>query len=186
VRRALAVVFARIFCGVVPMRRLALVCAFTTLSTAALADAVTTRIETRPYYGAIATIEQGVRVWRALPPEDRIIIVPENAKNVSVNIDAGSSRAQAASPTVNSNVTINGSNHAGGYDGIGVPVYAHKPNYGGHRGVHAGNSYRHGGHGNYAHGNQGHRNYGQGSLGHGHHGLRNYGHGAFAARLRAH
>lgn len=36
----------------------------------------TTRYEPRPFYGATVTIEKGVRVWRPLPPHDRIIIDP--------------------------------------------------------------------------------------------------------------
>ena len=36
----------------------------------------TTRIETRPFYGATVTIENGVRVFRPLPPHDRVIINP--------------------------------------------------------------------------------------------------------------
>ena len=39
------------------------------------AQADTTRIEPRPFYGATVTIEDGVRVFRPLPPHDRIIIV---------------------------------------------------------------------------------------------------------------
>ena len=39
----------------------------------------TTRIEPRPVYGAIITLEAGVRVFRPLPPHDRIIINPGNA-----------------------------------------------------------------------------------------------------------
>jgi hypothetical protein len=39
----------------------------------------TTRIEPRPVYGAIVTLEAGVRVFRPLPPHDRIIINPGNA-----------------------------------------------------------------------------------------------------------
>ena len=35
---------------------------------AAFAEAVTTRIETRPFYGATVTLEEGVRVFRPLPP----------------------------------------------------------------------------------------------------------------------
>jgi hypothetical protein len=54
-------------------------------STVASAQAVTTRIETRPYYGATVTIEQGVRVWRPLPPHDRVIINP--GAKASVNFD---------------------------------------------------------------------------------------------------
>jgi len=43
------------------------------------ADSVTTRIETRPYYGAVVTVEKGVRVYRPLPAHDRVIINPSNA-----------------------------------------------------------------------------------------------------------
>ena len=39
----------------------------------------TTRIEPRPVYGAIITLEAGVRVFWPLPPHDRIIINPGNA-----------------------------------------------------------------------------------------------------------
>ena len=46
----------------------------------------TTRIEPRPVYGAIVTLEKGVRVFRPLPPHDRIIINPGNAP---IGIDVG-------------------------------------------------------------------------------------------------
>lgn len=36
----------------------------------------TTRIETRPFYGATVTLEEGVRVFRSLPSHDRVIINP--------------------------------------------------------------------------------------------------------------
>lgn len=46
-------------------------------STAALAQSPsTTRVETRPFYGATVTLEEGVRVFRPLPPHQRIIINP--------------------------------------------------------------------------------------------------------------
>lgn len=113
------------------MRRFALLSvliATPTLAPAVLADAVTTRIETRPYYGAIVTIEQGVRVWRALPPHDRIIIVPENAKNVKVNVNVGDHTPALQPVTVNSNVRINQSTHDGG---VGIP-YSHSYSRGGY------------------------------------------------------
>jgi hypothetical protein len=50
----------------------------------------TTRIEPRPFYGATVTLEAGVRVFRPLPPHDRIIINPGNA--TPINIDVGSRR----------------------------------------------------------------------------------------------
>ena len=40
-------------------------------------DAYTTRIEPRPIYGAVVTIEHGVRVCRPLPPTTHLIINPE-------------------------------------------------------------------------------------------------------------
>ena len=47
------------------------------LPSAALAGkATTTRIETRPFYGATVTLEAGVRVFRPLPYHDRVIINP--------------------------------------------------------------------------------------------------------------
>ena len=36
----------------------------------AAAEPVTTRIETRPFYGAVVTMERGVRVFRPLPRHD--------------------------------------------------------------------------------------------------------------------
>lgn len=111
------------------MRRLAMLLALAAAAvpTAAAADAVTTRIETRPYYGAIVTLEQGVRVWRALPPHDRIIIVPERLGKVNINVDAGR-RSHAPAPMVN-NVNIN--QHGPAYqDGVvGLPYggYLRRP-----------------------------------------------------------
>jgi hypothetical protein len=47
------------------------------LSTAAArAEARTVRIEPRPFYGATVTLEEGVRVFRPLPPHERVIINP--------------------------------------------------------------------------------------------------------------
>jgi hypothetical protein len=42
----------------------------------ALAQSETIRIEPRPFYGATVTIEEGVRVFRPLPPEKYTIINP--------------------------------------------------------------------------------------------------------------
>ncbi|WP_181338390.1 hypothetical protein [Hyphomicrobium methylovorum] len=52
-------------------------CAFLALATCgAAADGYTTRIETRPIYGAVVTVEEGVRVFRPLPPDRQVIINP--------------------------------------------------------------------------------------------------------------
>jgi hypothetical protein len=47
----------------------------------------TTRIETRPFYGAIVTMEEGVRVFRALPPTERVIINPGGATPLSLGFN---------------------------------------------------------------------------------------------------
>jgi hypothetical protein len=54
-------------------------------TTATAGGSSTIRIEPRPYYGAVVTVEQGVRVWRPLPPTRHMIINPTGAP-VSVNI----------------------------------------------------------------------------------------------------
>ena len=49
----------------------------------------TTRIETRPFYGAIVTLEEGVRVFRPLPRHDRIIINPGDQTPVGIDVGTG-------------------------------------------------------------------------------------------------
>lgn len=57
---------------------------------AAAGDSHTTRIETKPYYGATVTLEAGsVRVWRALPPTRHLIVNPEGNARVYVGDGAG-------------------------------------------------------------------------------------------------
>lgn len=45
-------------------------------TSAAFAQSSTIRIEPRPVYGAMVTIEEGVRVFRPLPPERMVIVNP--------------------------------------------------------------------------------------------------------------
>ena len=56
------------------------------MATPAAADAVTTRIETRPFYGATVTLEEGVRVFRPLPRHDRVIINPGGQTPLSLGM----------------------------------------------------------------------------------------------------
>jgi hypothetical protein len=69
-------------------------------SAAALAEpAHTTRIETRPYYGAVVTIEQGVRVYRPVPPTQHLIVNPDGTAPLQLNIGSSGSfpsKSQAA------------------------------------------------------------------------------------------
>ena len=69
-------------------------------------SASTTRIETRPFYGATVTLEEGVRVFRPLPPHGRVIINPggrtplnlsyEEHHSVSKNYHYGSPGADSS------------------------------------------------------------------------------------------
>jgi len=64
-------------------------------SGAVAAESSTVRIEERPYYGAVVTLESGVRVYRPLPPHSKVVINPggrtplnltyEERKSVSYN-----------------------------------------------------------------------------------------------------
>jgi hypothetical protein len=62
--------------------------AFTVIGVSlANAEAYTTRIEPRPFYGATVTLEEGVRVIRPLPPERHVIINPGNATPLSLGFN---------------------------------------------------------------------------------------------------
>ena len=100
------------------MRSVLVGLAFAATASSVHAQAVTTRIETRPYYGAITTIEQGVRVMRVLPPHDRIIINPEGRTPISLGVGGGES---AAPVTQNSRTYIYSRPVARGAI-VGVPV----------------------------------------------------------------
>jgi hypothetical protein len=56
-------------------------------SAAVAGKATTTRIETRPFYGATVTLEEGVRVFRPLPYHDRVIINPGARASVSLGFE---------------------------------------------------------------------------------------------------
>jgi hypothetical protein len=64
-----------------------------TLATATLAlpalanEANTTRMEPRASYGASVTVEEGVRVFRPLPPHKHVVINPENRATVSLGVN---------------------------------------------------------------------------------------------------
>ncbi len=51
------------------------------------AQSYTTRIETRPFYGAVVTLEEGVRVFRPLPPERQVIINPGGQTPLSLGFN---------------------------------------------------------------------------------------------------
>lgn len=67
--------------------QLAAIAAAIAITTTAVAAAGTTRIETRPFYGAVVTEEEGVRVFRPLPPPDRVIINPHGRTPLSLGFN---------------------------------------------------------------------------------------------------
>lgn len=71
--------------------QLAMFTAGLTLASPAFAQwhnqAQTTRIETRPFYGATVTIESGVRVFRGLPPTRHMIINPHGQTPLHLGIE---------------------------------------------------------------------------------------------------
>ncbi|MBU1212277.1 MAG: hypothetical protein KJ587_13520 [Alphaproteobacteria bacterium] len=50
-------------------------------------DGRTTRIEPRPFYGATVTIEEGVRVFRPLPPTKHVIVNPDGATPLALGFN---------------------------------------------------------------------------------------------------
>jgi len=85
------------------MRRLGLLLAAlaagTFLQGAYAQDAHTTRIETRPYYGAVVTIEHGVRVFRPVPPTQHMIINPDGKTPLVMSSD-GNVRVERNGPNL--------------------------------------------------------------------------------------
>jgi len=67
-------------------------------ASAALAQQ-TTRIETRPYYGAVVTIEHGVRVYRPVPPTTHLIVNPDGATPLEINVGAVTSVRRSSTTT---------------------------------------------------------------------------------------
>lgn len=102
----------------------------------------TTRIETRPFYGATVTLEEGVRVFRPLPPHERIIINPQGATPLNLSYE------QSHSVSHNYHYDGDGRDAVPVYGGAGIagdwsarPRRVHKPHHGfrGHGGgVHQG------------------------------------------------
>lgn len=129
-----------------------------TLTAAALAAGAatasaqsTTRIETRPFYGATVTIEEGVRVFRPLPPDQRVIINPDGQAPVSLGFNETNvyERRVVKNYNYNQNSTPAPRYTTGGYwGGYGYGRYGNGYGYkGGHINGHGGGGNFGGGHG---------------------------------------
>jgi len=113
-----------------------------TLSAAATLAQSTTRIETRPFYGATVTLESGVRVFRPLPPERQVIINPEGKTPLSLGFNETNIYERRVIKSYNytdNRASAPRDNAVGGVWGWGVP-------YGYNRGFGHGNRGGHGGH----------------------------------------
>lgn len=102
----------------------------------------TTRIETRPFYGAIVTIEEGVRVFRPLPGPERVIINPGGRTPLSL----GFNETTVNERRYNYNY-IEGSGEGAAPTGVYGGYYGYGAGHGGHRGGGGGRGMGgHGGH----------------------------------------
>ena len=82
-----------------PIRLVLLAAAAALLPTAALAgQASTTRIETRPFYGATVTLEEGVRVFRPLPYHSKVIINPGGKTPLTLGFEENKTVTSSTNP----------------------------------------------------------------------------------------
>lgn len=101
----------------------------------ASAEAFTTRIEPRPFYGATVTLEEGVRVIRPLPPERQVIINPGNATPLSLGFNETNVYEQRSIRNYNYNEGgTSSSSTSSNYGRYGF--YGPSFSYGGQRGGH--------------------------------------------------
>lgn len=91
----------------------------------AAAQSYTTRIETRPFYGAVVTLEEGVRVFRPLPPERQVIINPGGQTPLSLGFNETNVYEHR---NVYNHNSRDGASYRSGRTGGGV--YGYVPGYG--------------------------------------------------------
>lgn len=118
---------------VLPMALLAAASALLPMSASAT-EATTTRIETRPFYGATVTLEAGVRVFRPLPPHSKVIINPNG--RTPLNLGFEENRWVSHNNNYNYNYNYEGTAEPDGAVG-GFLVDGHKrrrPHHRAHRG----------------------------------------------------
>jgi hypothetical protein len=95
----------------------------------ALAEPSTTRIETRPFYGATVTLEAGVRVYRPLPPHDRVIINPNGRTPLHLGFEQNTWTSHNYNHNGNSGRAAESAAPIGGFVGDGFVGHG-KPHHG--------------------------------------------------------
>lgn len=79
------------------------------------------RIEPRPYYGAVVTVEQGVRVYRPLPTQNLMIINPNKTPvNISFSRTIEHKAADNSGNGGGSTSEGDGGSRSGGFSAIGT------------------------------------------------------------------
>ncbi len=95
----------------------------------ALAEPSTTRIETRPFYGATVTLEAGVRVYRPLPPHDRVIINPNGRTPLHLGFEENTWTSHNYNYNAHSGRAAESAAPIGGFVGDGIVGHG-KPHHG--------------------------------------------------------
>jgi hypothetical protein len=96
----------------------------------------TTRIETRPFYGAVVTIEEGVRVFRPLPNTERVIINPGGLTPLSLGFNETYVNEHRYNYNYNSSADDGDGRRTygvGGFYGYGHAPRGHHGHHNGHR-----------------------------------------------------
>lgn len=99
---------------------LAAVAAAAGLASTAAGAQTLTRIETHSFYGATVTIEEGVRVFRPLPPTSHMIINPGGRTPLSINYNTTIVDAPPPSTTTTTTTYYGPRGRAGLYGGYGL------------------------------------------------------------------
>jgi hypothetical protein len=115
------------------------------LATSAQAQGYTTRIETRPFYGAVVTIEEGVRVYRPLPPPRQVIINPGGRTPLALSFSDVRVDERSYNYHYEEDDSQEGGRGYGGYGAFGGFGDSKRPFKRGRKFFHGGPKFRHGG-----------------------------------------
>lgn len=118
-----------------PLALLAALAAVLLPASASATEATTTRIETRPFYGATVTLEAGVRVFRPLPPHSKVIINPNGKTPVNLGFEENRWVSHNTNTNHNYNYERSVGDDGGAIGGfIGDGLRRQRPHHRGHHG----------------------------------------------------
>lgn len=116
----------------------------------AQSTASTIRIEPRPYYGATVTLEQGVRVWRPLPPVKTVIVNPGGKTPLNLSLSEINETSTSHNHYYNEGTAqapdgslVEPGNYPGHFGPfLGRPSHRHRVHHGHHRAPRGGLGFR--------------------------------------------